>query len=296
MSDAGSALLPTPFSYGGGQEDDPPLSAEGYLANLKADLSRRIEHLRAHKAHVDVEYRRVMGELEAQLSPLEATLAALNGEREAPPAPQPQKPKKPLTPQITLKRKGQSFIGARRSNGTATGFGVTVEEMAVAVAKVEALVAEDDAFGKGFFTQKDLYTGLGWDQSKGSQAVRYLHSIGYLRKAGFKNRRELWAIMEPDAYERVVADIARRQQERRDLLLKGPLDHEDRDVRAAAFIRKHKKVRGWKAVEEACEISDSVINTVRRTLLEEGLIRVSQPARGKPALIEWIGGRKSATS
>ncbi len=206
MSDAdrGSRFLPSIFGQVGGDSQegsDPPRSAEGYLADLKADLERKADELRAHKAHVQAEYDRVMADIDRQLKPVEASIASLSGTAEPARATSSDKPRPSKKP-AAKKRKPPSNVGRTRKNGTATGYGVTWEGIAPVVEQCRLFARRGE-----HFTQKEVYKALDWDQSRGSAAFKALREIQFLRKAGAKGRSVAWAILDDDAYDKVMAQI-----------------------------------------------------------------------------------------
>lgn len=137
------------------------------------------------------------------------------------------------------KRKTQPRrIGRSTGAGTATGFGVSLEAVLVAGNALKEMVAEKEASGEPpTFTQKELYRypALDWDQSKGSQAIRYMRSIGFIRRAGRhpSTQAELWAIMDPDALDHQAKLAAERTEEHeREAAQRGQDDPRERIVDA----------------------------------------------------------------
>lgn len=100
-------------------------------------------------------------------------------------------------------RRGTARVGVPRSNGTATGFGISRERAMECAAHILQMV--DD--GAEFVTQKDVYSDMGWDQSKSSAAFRYFRDIGFLRKAGkTEGGREKFAVLDRDAINKVTEE------------------------------------------------------------------------------------------
>lgn len=100
------------------------------------------------------------------------------------------------------KRTGTSHIGRTRSNGTATGYGISVEATGPVVARIKE-VAEANG---GFVTQPDIHRPMDLDQAKCSSAFKYLREIGFIGKAGRDKtgRRELWRILDADAFDKAL--------------------------------------------------------------------------------------------
>lgn len=107
------------------------------------------------------------------------------------------------------KKKVPTHVGRTRSNGTATGHGISAE---AADPFVTEMLRRTDA-GEKFFSQRDIYQALGVEQSPASSAFRFLRDIGFLRKAGRFNdddprrRAEAWTVMDRDAYAKFMQQI-----------------------------------------------------------------------------------------
>lgn len=106
------------------------------------------------------------------------------------------------------KQKGQTHVGVTRANGTATGFGISVER---AIDLAEAAISFMEKNKVEFITQPDLMTALGWDQGKVSSAFRYWRDQGLFRNAGKEKhgRRDRYAIMDKDVLKQVKQQIGR---------------------------------------------------------------------------------------
>lgn len=99
-------------------------------------------------------------------------------------------------------------VGVTLSNGTATGFGVTIEACEPWVEKISEIVKRN-----GFATQRDVYESLNSDQGTSSSVFRYLRHIGFLGKNGKDKptKREKWIIMDDDAYDKAVKELKEQE-------------------------------------------------------------------------------------
>lgn len=183
---------------------------------------------------------------------------------------------------------GKTATPKRKANpapprSDSTGFGIALSVAKVAAAQILTITND----GQDPFTQKDLYKSLDWDQSKGSQAVRYLREIEFLRKVGRDEQtgRELWAVMDADALDRVLEEQAMAERLR---FAKPNPDSEDKIERAAAYLQAMGEVEGWDVLAEAANYPETQTHTVRRTLLDAGVIK-TEGGRGQRTRIIWIG-------
>jgi hypothetical protein len=117
------------------------------------------------------------------------------------------------TPPSAKKRKPKAqspHVGVTRSNGTATGYGISAEQGGDFAKKILELTND----GETWTTQKDVYEALGSDQTRASAAFLFLREIEFLRKGGRdpESRRERWFVMDKTAYERYMKDVVANQQ------------------------------------------------------------------------------------
>lgn len=159
---------------------------------LKKDLAR--SHREQQKALVDHQQQE-MSAVEATIAKLHGVLKPLDGDKRE------VRRRRSSTP--------TTMIGVPRTNGTATGFGVTIEQVGEFVKWIEQQFAN----GAEFVFQKDAYVALGADQSKGSGTFRYLRHIGYLRKAGRApgSTRERWGILDAQAFEQACSEASKHE-------------------------------------------------------------------------------------
>jgi hypothetical protein len=238
--------------------------ASTFLASLADQVESRLSAVEQAKAEVTRQYRDIMATLEGEEKPLRDALKGLKG----------TKPRKIATP---------SSRPVVTAAGTSTGWGLTYETAEVGVRFLL------EHYPEAMFAQKDFYRAIDWDQSKCCQLFKFLRAIGFLRKAGIKDRREQWAIMDADAFDASWQRVKAEQEERFERIRQtGTIEDDDRDVRAAAFIRAQGTVVGWNEVQRACNISGTVLTTVRQNLLAVGVIRVDAK-RGTRAHIQWVG-------
>lgn len=270
---------------------DRPTTLEERLRALIAPLKQELEQLEAHRAFKTEEhqtqiaklrevFRKEMDESEANIKKLQSALRHLDPTTEVPKATKPRRT-----------TKNQSHVGRPRSNGTATGLGISVEAVKPFVDEIKRVVAERSRDGSlATFTQKEIYRGIDHDQSKGSAAFKYLRQIEFLRKAGRnpESRAEVWSIMDADAYDAVLTGLASAAQEEVNRLKVAKLDSDEEIERVAAFIREQGEVQGWNAVIEGAKIAETRLTTIRHRLVDADLIEVKQVGgKGKPVAIRW---------
>lgn len=160
------------------------------LNELETELKAETERCKQAMRVLRAEHRAKTERTEQEAKRIRAALRALEGRERA-------------NGRQTKGRRGvPRHVGVRKRNGTATGFGVTVEGIAPVVELILRLTRE----GRGTFTQRELYTALGWDQSKMSGAMRFLRSIEFVRMAGRDGAATQWAILDADAYDRTARE------------------------------------------------------------------------------------------
>lgn len=188
-------------------------AATGLLTELAPKVRQALEQAEAHLEHLLTEETRrreaakeVIDVQRDEITRMRRVLTAVDPEYAAA---QQQKYGNRATP-----RKAQpSHIGVARSNGIATGFGITAEGVAP---YVDYILKKNEA-GQKYFTQKEVYTAVKQDQGKGSAAFKFLRSIHFLRKAGRdpkQNRRERWCIDQPDAFDKYFEEADRKSNGR----------------------------------------------------------------------------------
>ncbi len=161
------------------------------LATIIAELQAMLVERQDEKATILARHEQELAQVNEDIDLLQGSLAAMKA------SPLPAKP-------APSKKKAQpTRIGIPQANGTATGYGISFE---LAQEGADFLLANFD--GKDF-TQRDMYKGLDWDQSKASQCIRFMREVGFVRKAGVANRRAvLWRIMDKDALNKAREALA----------------------------------------------------------------------------------------
>jgi hypothetical protein len=120
-------------------------------------------------------------------------------------------------PGVTKRRKKPSaapaHVGITRANGTATGFGISVEACGRFVDEIRKQTKTSK-----FFTQKAIYKAIDEDQTKASSAFRWLRAIGFLARAGRdpESRRERWKVLDDTAYDKAVKAATEATEEKKE--------------------------------------------------------------------------------
>lgn len=164
------------------------LTAGDLTDELVVSLRQRLEQGQAHLAYL----QGLADEQRAENQKMRRVIGILDT---TPPEDRPRVVKK--------KQATTSHIGVKRANGTATGFGVSMETGEVYANKIIEIIDG----GAEFVTQKEIYAALGHDQGKGSAAFKWLRSIGFLRNAGRdkETRRDRFKIMDREAVAKAMA-------------------------------------------------------------------------------------------
>src|SRR4051812_14489187 len=177
--------------------DMPPIPTasdlQARLAQTREQFAAELQAKERERAELVASTNEALARIDGDLATLRNVVSALEGKQAKPSKPKRQSPQQTLT---------------ERKN--ATGMGISMPRVQEAVEVIDALL--EDKGGKTF-TQSEFYSRMGWDQGRGSACVRYLRSIGYLRKAGkggLKGTADLWAIMDREALSR---EIAKKQEE-----------------------------------------------------------------------------------
>lgn len=196
---------------GNGAAAEPPEPPESPVAKrirtlvdeFEAELATRLDE----RAAITQRHEQELASVDDDIKHIQNAIAGLTGK----PAPALKK--------FAGKRKRQpGRVGRVTGAGTATGFGVSLEVALVGAKALLELVKDKEARGEpGTFTQKEFYRNphLDWDQSRGSQAIRYMRNIGFIRKAGRhpETQVELWAIMDAEAMDREAKRVEQRTEE-----------------------------------------------------------------------------------
>lgn len=252
--------------------------AEGINGHAPNDVRSRIEQTRAEfeallaskreeKATIQARHEQELAGINDELTILSNTVRALAG----------KPPKEPK-----LKRQ-PGRVGVPQANGTATGFGVTIEVAAQAADFIRTLPQP--------FTQAEFYRGFGIDQGKGSGIIRYLRHIDFLRKAGVradaKGKPELWAIMDTEAVEK-ARQAAQEAGEQAAVARTAPPEDPDRYERVVTYLKEQGVVMGWATVASECGIPKGSIDNVKSRLIDGGVVRVGPSKAGQKTRIEFI--------
>lgn len=245
----------------------PETTFDERMAGHIASLSAALDQERA--AVVDLRAR--LQESEGNCERLQNALAALGSKPE----------RKKSGPKI-----------AKREMGTSTGFGISLER----VKPIHDRILEVVDGGAATVTQKEIYKPLDLDQTVGSASFQFLRSIGFLRLAGrdASRKRDLWAIMDRDAFTKVWAETFERDPEAdaqalRKRLRDGFEGEPDRLDLVAAYIRDRKEVRGWATIADDLDIPRHTVEDMKATLANTGVIEVDTQ-RGRPSIIRWVAG------
>lgn len=108
------------------------------------------------------------------------------------------------------------WTGVTRAGGTPTGFGITLESCYEMAQGILTLVEKKKENGEDpVFTQKDAYRAIDWDQSKGSQAFRYLAHINFLGQTArdSKTRAQLWEVVDASAVDKEFEAADKKTQD-----------------------------------------------------------------------------------
>lgn len=107
------------------------------------------------------------------------------------------------------RKKGR--VGVPRANGTATGFGISVERASDYARKILELT---DA-GATFVTQRSVYELLGADQTQSAAAFKFLREIEMIGKVGQdpSTRAERWKVLDRNAFDNFAATIGQATEE-----------------------------------------------------------------------------------
>lgn len=252
--------------------------AEGINGHAPNDVLSMVEHTRLQfeamlaakreeKATILARHEQELAGINDELTILSNTVRALTG--------------KPLKEPKLKKQPGR--IGVPQANGTATGFGVTIEAASEAADFIRTLPQP--------FTQAEFYRGFGVDQGKGSGFIRYLRHIDFLRKAGVradaKGKPELWAIMDDQAVEK-VRQAAQEAAEQAVAARTAPPEDPDRFERVVSYLKDHGVVMGWATVAHDCGIPKGSIDLVKGRLIDGGLVKVGPSKAGQKTRIEFI--------
>src|SRR3982750_4250070 len=135
-----------------------------YITEQIPMFRQALEQGEANEAHL----KGLLEEQRAENSKIRRALSVIDPDEAPPPKPKPTKKKFP------------THVGRTRSNGTATGHGISAEAAEPFVAE---MLRRTDA-GEKFFSQRDIYQALGVEQSPASSAFRFLRDIGLLCTAG----------------------------------------------------------------------------------------------------------------
>lgn len=177
-----------------GQASETPVAKK--IAQMCEEMEVLLRQRQEERAAIQARHAQELAAIHQDIDALQATVMALTG----------TKPK--AKPKVKTKQQ-PGYVGIRRATGTATGFGVTFEVVQIAVDAIRNNELPEK------FTQRQLYRHLDWDQSKGSQVIRFLREIGFLRKAGKADnqRAVLWAVMDADAFERARNEVSDATEE-----------------------------------------------------------------------------------
>lgn len=261
-------------------ESDPPLSeiAKRVRQHI-ADFEGELVELRAHRARLVKEHEKALAAIDGDIGICEGAIAGLTGK----PA--------PSLKAIKPKRKNQPRrVGRMTGAGTATGFGVTLEACLVASRALKQMVAERVEAGEPeTFTQKEFYRypALDWDQSKGSQAIRYMRHIGFLRKAGRseKTAAELWAIMDADAVEKAISEAERKAEEYEQHVVAQAGLGTTREQVVECLRQVGEPVAGAAELGRLTGTPKGSMSGIIKSLETDNIITVEQQGPGRPALI-----------
>lgn len=235
----------------------------GHIASLSAALDQE------RAAVVDLRGR--LQEAEGNCGRLEDALAALG-----------RKPER---------KKAQAKI-IKREQGTSTGYGISLER----VKPIHDRILEVIDAGASTVTQKEIYKPLDLDQTIGSSSFQFLRSIGFLRLAGrdASRKRDLWAVMDRDAFQKVWVETFERDPEAEAQALKERLRNgfegePDRLDLVAAYIQEHKEVHGWAKIADDLDIPRHAVQDMKATLINAEVITIDTK-RGRPSIIRWVAG------
>lgn len=184
------------------------------LEELKAytgPLTQKLESAYDFRNQIIERQKEELVNIDEQISKIISVLKIL-GAQEIPK--DPKRPRKSQKKPSPLRGKKQpSHIGVTRASGTATGFGISLESAGQAADFIRKMVKDRREKGEDeTFTQKDAYKVMDWDQSKGSQAFRYLAHIGFLTEAGRSShtRAVMWRIMNDAAIDKAFEESEKK--------------------------------------------------------------------------------------
>lgn len=261
----------------GNPPEAPPLSPIAQrVQGLVAEFSEQLQAKRDERAVITQRHEQELAEVDDDIALLEQTVAGLTGK--AVPKKAPSKKPQPRR------------VGRVTGAGTATGFGVSLEVAMVAANAIKKMVREKEERGEGpAFTQKEFYRypDIDWDQAKGSQAIRFMRHVGFLRKAGRSDatQAELWAIMDEDAVEAELRKAEQRTEEyEREVAARAiggdPLDRVVEALQAAG------EVHGWNNLSELTGIPAGTLSGgYRNKLTQANRITVENPGAGHKVII-----------
>lgn len=267
---------------GAGHDDELPRPAlspvEQRVQSLVEDFQKELGDKRDERATIVQRHEQELAGVDRDIKVLSDAIAGLTGK----PA--------PALKAIAKRKRQPGRVGRVTGAGTATGFGVSLEAALVGSRALKKMIEDKVAAGEEpTFTQKEFYRyeGLDWDQSKGSQAVRFFRQINFLRKAGRSNETgaELWAIMDADAVEREVELAEKRTEEYERRVLANTPVGDSRD-RVLNYLSEHGEIVGLRALADVTAINRGSIDGVVKALEEDNLVAVERPeTKGKPLTI-----------
>lgn len=181
--------------------DTPDFTNMPELKAYAGPLQQQLDKAMEYRKTITDRHKQELLEIDAQIAKIGNVLRALGEE-----VPSYVPGKKTQKPNISG-RKMASMILVQRASGTPTGYGISLEA-AVEAAEVIKKISESNEF----FTQKEAYREMDWDQSKGSACFRFFESIGFLKPTNRvtpNGRAVMYKIDDFDAIDRVLAESER---------------------------------------------------------------------------------------